>query len=104
MKFETFEKMYNLVKNHHKMVEDLYTSLKIDLQESPLNDTVFLLFKTVIIETYGKTGMDWVAWFMYEKEGYENPEEMKAWDKDGNEICRNLLELWQMLEQDCLKS
>lgn len=104
MKFETFEKMYNLVKDHHKMVEDLYTSLKIDLQESPLNDTAFLLFETIIIETYGKTGMDWVTWFMYEKEGYENPEEMKAWDKDGNEICRNLLELWQMLERDCLKS
>jgi hypothetical protein len=45
-----------------------------------------------ILTEYGE---DWLSWYLYEKDGISgNPrEDIRAWDKDKNEICENLEDL-----------
>jgi hypothetical protein len=47
----------------------------------------------LMIEVFGKEGMDWIDWYVCEKR--ENPEKLRAWDKEGNEICQNIKSLYK---------
>lgn len=100
MKKENFIKLYNCIQEFDKWFDDLYYTSKIDLYDSVAYDTMGKIFNIFFKEMYGEDGKDWIDWFLYEKMGSDHPEEMKAWDKDGNEICKNIEELWEMLEKD----
>jgi hypothetical protein len=45
----------------------------------------------LMLEAFGKDGVDWIDWYIYEKDGRED---MKAWDKEGKEICHNIESLY----------
>jgi predicted protein tyrosine phosphatase len=56
---------------------------------------VSLLWKQVLT----KEGIDWLDWFLYEKD-YINGnlrKDLKAWDSDKKEICKDLKSLYKYL-------
>lgn len=54
----------------------------------------------LIIECFGKEGLDWINWFIYERG--DNPE-MKAWDKEGKEICYDIASLYKEVTNQDIK-
>lgn len=69
--------------------------LGIDLQDCTLTKCLYEMFNLVIEDSYGKVGLDWVLWYVYEKQA--NPA-LQAFDNDGNEIIKNDDELHVYLE------
>jgi predicted protein tyrosine phosphatase len=56
---------------------------------------VSLLWKQVLT----KEGIDWLDWFLYEKDYISGNlrKDLKAWDSDKKEICKDLKSLYKYL-------
>jgi hypothetical protein len=99
MKYPIFEKTILLLQKNHSAVHQAYR-LGIDITEvtDPMHEVVSLLYGS----HYGQEGLDWIDWWCCEKDFGSN-EKINAFDKDGNEICKNVYELWEIVE-DCKES
>lgn len=95
---EIFEERINANTRIWDFLNEVY-KMKIDLYNCPLFEEFCRLEKVLWEETYTEEGVDWIYWFMDEKMGSNNPEEMKAYDSDGNEICKNVSELYDFIEK-----
>lgn len=98
MTLGTFKKLIELESTHSKRINDAY-KLNIDLVNfcEDIENMIALMWKEVLNEE----GIGWYEWYLYEKDGRED---FKAWDKDGNEILRNVEELYQYLvDSKCFK-
>lgn len=95
MKYPIFEKIILLMQKNSNDVRSAYR-LGVDLTEinDPLHEIITHLFGSY----YGQEGLDWIDWWCYEKD-FGTKEKIQAWDKDGNEICRNIYELWELTEE-----
>lgn len=96
MKFETFERIHDLMVKLHEKIHTLY-QLKIDLIEA-FEEHEFitdLLWKEILTEE----GYDWLTWFYYEKNSVSGKlrKDMNAYDQNNNEICKDLKGLWEYL-------
>ena len=99
MKYPIFEKTILLLQKNSSTVTQAYR-LGIDLTEvtDPMHEVVSLLYGS----HYGQEGLDWIDWWCCEKDFGAN-EKINAFDKHGNEICKNVYELWEIVE-DCKDS
>lgn len=99
MKKETFIKLLESIANIHADVDKLNT-LKIDIAESNIVTTFEEVFDTIINDTYGTGGLEWVLWWVYEK---SNNPELKAYETNEQgediEILHNIDELYEYLEK-----
>ena len=90
MDLETFSSLINGIKAQNDKTYDLYKH-GVDLLS--FNDDYYKnVVHPLLIETFGKEGLEWIEWFIYERD--DNPE-MKAWDKDNNEICYDIPSLYK---------
>lgn len=99
MTYEKFKEIINLQIAHHNRILAL-SKLKVDLIEifgdqSKLNE---LLWQEVLTEH----GYDWLCWYLYEKDGISGKprKDLKAWDKEKREICKDLKSLWTYLVKE----
>lgn len=94
MKYEVFEQILNDIEELNASQQKIYEA-GIDIINvlDPHYSAVNHLFSAY----YGKSGGDWIDWFMHEK---KDNEEAQAWDKDNNPICRNKKELWELVERE----
>jgi hypothetical protein len=99
MKYETFKQIIDLQIAHHKRIQSLY-KLKVDLIETfeEQEKAMGLLWRGILTEY----GYDWLSWYLYEKNGISGKPriELRAWDSDQNEICKDLKGLWEYLTQE----
>jgi hypothetical protein len=95
MKLEVFEKIVTLIKEQSERSFKL-AEMGVDLinYEDSYAAAITLLLRVY----YGKEGEDWISWYIYEREGLSG-EILKAWDKDGNEICYDIPSLWKCVEE-----
>ena len=103
MTFEKFNKAIDVIKKSDEFVNTL-NKVHLEIFETPIADALYYFQKEYFTEVYGSEGYDWISWFLYEKMEAKNPEEFKAWDSDGNEILRNLEELYHYLEENYKKN
>lgn len=96
MEFEKLENIYNLLCKIRKKDSSLYKN-GIDITE--YSDDYHHIIKLLLEEILTKEGIDWLEWFLYEKDAISgNPrEDMKAWDENKNEICKDLESLHSYL-------
>ena len=99
MTYEKFKEIVDLEIAHHKRMLAL-CKLKVDLVEmfsdqSTVNE---LLWQEVLTEF----GYDWLCWYLYEKDGISGKprKDLKAWDKEKREICKNVKSLWEYLTKE----
>jgi hypothetical protein len=94
MKFEVFEKIITTIQDQQQKSFDL-CRLGIDLinYEEGYSEVVSLLFKAY----YGETGADWIDWYMYERESFDDLN--AATDEEGNPICYDIKSLWKHVEE-----
>ena len=103
MTFEKFNKAIDVIKKSDDFINTL-NKVHLEIFETPMADALYYFQKEYFTEVYGREGYDWISWFLYEKMEAKNPEEFKAWDSDGNEILRNLEELYHYLEENYNKN
>lgn len=95
MKFEIFAKIVSKLESNHKRVSSIY-SLGVNLVN--ISDDLHTVISHLFGEYYGKEGLDWIDWFLYEKD-FGRREDITAKDAEGNETCRNIYELWTIVEE-----
>lgn len=116
---------------YRKFEQDISKLYKIgfDFMEGKfkLTHPVSLMLESCIKSHYGKEGLEWVAWFIYESDWGEkdwstvaaykiNKDETStliheagearfgAYDESDNPICYSLESLWEYLEANCKNS
>lgn len=96
--FEIFEQIVNELDKIRTRVSGA-RKLGIDLieYEEPFNKVHTLFIKGV----YNDVG-DWFSWFCYENDFGRG--KLTATDKDKKPICRNVRELWELLEENSNKN
>jgi hypothetical protein len=89
MDLETFKILIEGIQNQNNKTHELYKH-GVDLLS--FNEDYYReVVRPLMVETFGKEGVEWINWYIYEKNGRED---MKAWDKEGNEICHNIESLY----------
>lgn len=79
---------------------DKLSEAGIDIVETPAYHTGGYLFDRVLEAYFTDEGVNWITWYMFEKRPC--PAQIHATDEDGNEICNNIDELWDIVK-DYLK-
>jgi len=89
MTLDTFTFLIKGIQNQSEKTHELYKH-GVDLLS--FNEDYYReVVNPLMLEAFGKEGVDWIDWYIYEKDGRED---MKAWDKEGNEICNNIESLY----------
>jgi hypothetical protein len=90
MTLETFTTLIEGIQNQSNKTHELYKH-GVDLLS--FNEDYYReVVRPLMVEAFGKEGVEWINWYIYEKNGRED---LKAWDKDGNEICHNIESLYK---------
>jgi len=92
MKLLIFKQLLSKIKKTDDTIDILYKYIDITNVTEEYNSIITLLLE----HYYGEEANEWIGWYLYEKAGRKD---IKAWDKDKKEICRNEKELWELCEQ-----
>jgi len=99
MNYKDFKKMIDMMVVNHKNVGKAY-DIKLDIIEftDDYSRVINLLLSVIMTED----GLDWFYWFLYEKDGIEGKikKDMKAYDENKKEICKNVKELHEYLTEN----
>jgi hypothetical protein len=94
MTLETFTSLIEGIQAQSNKTHELYKH-GVDLLS--FNDDYYKnVVYPLMLEAFGKEGIDWIDWYVHEKDGRED---MKAWDKEGNEICHNIESLYNTITE-----
>jgi hypothetical protein len=127
MKYKHFIGVLLAYKKFEKDIDKLH-DMGFDLMNGKykLTHPVNVMLEETIKSHYGKEGLDWVTWFIYESDWgekdwskspayklnsdgtsellYEKGEvRFGAYDKNNNPICYSYESLWEYLEKKCKK-
>lgn len=92
MKLPIFKQLLSKIKKTDDTINVLYKYIDITNVTEEYNAIITLLLE----HYYGEEANESISWFLYDKKGRKD---IKAWDKDNKEICRNEKELWELCEQ-----
>ncbi len=94
MTFKAFELYINhLTKGDNKSLEIYNLGLDLSQTTDDYQKCISILLKA----HYGEDGAEWIDWFIYEK--FSNKADPLTAFEDGVEICKNIEELWVMVEE-----
>jgi hypothetical protein len=101
MTLQQFEKLISSHKTLNENLHNLY-DLGFDFHEGKYK--LFKLsediFTTSIEAIYGKDGIEWIDWFVYET-NYSTDDQLTVHDAEGNRICYDVESLYDYLEKTC---
>ncbi len=92
MKLLIFKQLLSKIKKTDDTINVLYKYIDI----TNITDEYNVIITLLLEHYYGEEANEWISWYLYEKKGRKD---IKAWDKDKKEICRNEKELWELCEQ-----
>ncbi len=95
MSFDDFKIFISGAIKNGKNLNELH-SLNIDLINFASNYEE--LIDLLLYYHYGEEAYEWINWFLYERVSF-NGELLKVYDKDGNEICKSIEELYTIVEE-----
>jgi hypothetical protein len=101
MTLQQFERLISSHKEFIENISELY-DLGFDFHEGKYKICKLTedIFTTTIEAIYGKDGVEWVDWFVYET-NYATDDQLTAHDADGNRICYDVISLFNYLEKTC---
>jgi hypothetical protein len=101
MTLKQFERLISKHKEFNLGISELY-HLGFDFHEGKYKLCTLAenIFTTAIEANYGKDGVEWVDWYIYET-NYATDDQLTAHDADGNRICYDVESLYNYLEKTC---
>lgn len=100
MRFEKFKEIIDL---KVRIAQRIHQSYELGIDLVNFFDEFDMVNSLLWEEILTTEGVGWLNWFLYEK-GYIHDgvgrENMKAWDVDKNEICKDLVSLYEMLVKE----
>jgi hypothetical protein len=96
MEYEKLEKYISILSEQEKKIKKAYDA-GVDIID--FTDKYHELFKILWEEILTPEGIDWLEWFLFEKDAIsgEPRKEMTAWDENKNPICEDLKGLYEYL-------
>lgn len=96
MRYKEFNKVIGLMVKHNNKLRRLNSEFKLDMVEmfEEHNTLIEMLWNEVLTDN----GLDWVSWYLYDKDGISGKlrGDINAYD-GGVEICRDLRGLYNYL-------
>ena len=100
MKLEKFTKLIEGIERRREQVGKAYD---IGLDLLSFDDDYFSdVLGPLMEEVFGKEGVDWINWYVYERESLDGKTILKAWDKNKNEICFDIPSLYDTVKE-CIR-
>ena len=93
MTLTELQHLLNLMDADNKKIRDAYR-LGIDLIE--FTESAQEVVNTLLKHVFDEHQYETLSWWMYEKD-FGRRDQLQMWDKDGNEVCRTVEELHQIL-------
>jgi len=93
MTFQEFETVINQLEG---ILERSHTLGKSNVSLIDYDEAFYVVINTLLESQFGKEGKDWIDWFLYERKSHSGAV-LTAHDKNNNEICHNLLSLWEVV-------
>lgn len=98
MTLKTFTELIENVKKFDKEL-DRWNEFGIELFDMPVANHYYDLFNLILTEFFNTNGIDWIHWWLYEKQGLYG-EVNQAYDKDNNIIPTETVEdLWNLVKE-----
>lgn len=94
MDFESFKVIVEQLRNVSDRTSEAY---KADVDLIDYNNDFHTIITMLIDELLTKESVDWFDWFCFEKD-FGRKKDMKAWDKDRNEICKDIEGLYKLIK------
>lgn len=94
------EQFIKLIKQHQKQNEllDELERCGFDIYETQVIEFGFIMFDNVIKSNFNDEGIDWINWWLYEKNGIFG--DLSAFDENDNETPFDTIEdLWNYVEK-----
>ena len=92
MTLETFTKLIDHINEYGSKIHKLY-QLGVDVIH--MNDEYHkYVIEPLMLEVFGKTGWDWIEWFIYERPSFSDKPN-SATDENGNPICFDIPSLYE---------
>ena len=92
MTLETFTKLIDHINEYGSKIHKLY-QLGVDVIH--MNDEYYkYVIEPLMVEAFGKTGWDWIEWFIYERPSFSDKPN-SATDENGNPICFDIPSLYE---------
>ena len=89
--------------NQHQNQKELLDELErcgFDIYETKVIEFGFIMFDKVLKSNFNDEGIDWINWWLYERDNKWCSEIGKAWDENGKEIPTETIEdLWNIVEK-----
>ena len=96
------EQFIELIKQHQEQSEclDKIEQYGFYLWENPIIEFGFIMFDKVLKSNFNDKGIDWINWWLYERDNEWCSEIGKAWDENNKEIPTETIEdLWNIVEK-----
>lgn len=91
MTYETFEK---IITDLEQLSARNSAAYKLGIDMINYTDDYFGVINPLMKEAFGEEGESRISWYLYEKQGRKD---FQATDKDGNEICFDVSELYALV-------
>ena len=89
--------------NKHQKQNELLDELErcgFDIYETQVIEFGFIMFDKVLKSNFNDEGIDWINWWLYERDNKWCSEIGKVWDENGKEIPTETIEdLWNIVEK-----
>lgn len=96
MTLKTFTTLIEGLQSYRDKKDKLYT-LGIDILSFD-EDYYREVTRPLMVEAFTEEGMQWIYWYLYERESISG-EPLKAFDKEGNEICFDIPSLYDTIKE-----
>lgn len=96
MDLNTFTTLIEGIQNKIKKDGEAY-DLGVDLLS--YGDAYYAqVVKPLLLQVFTKEGLDWIEWFIYERESFSGST-LQAWDEKGKEICFDIPSLYDTVKR-----
>ena len=97
MNLKTFTTLIEGLKRYHEKKDNAY---KLGIDVLSFDDDYYReVVRPLMAEIFTEEGMDWINWYLYERGSIISEEPLKAFDKEGNEICFDIPSLYDLIKE-----
>lgn len=94
MKIETLKQIVEKLEKISKRGQELYKS---DVDLINYDDDFYTVIDLLLKEVFSVEAHDWFDWYCYENNFGKG--DLEAFNKNGNRICRNIEELFELINE-----
>lgn len=94
----TFKQFKLVIEKLEKLRERTHEIYQCGIDLLSYNEDYDLTVNTLLQSIFTSEGMDWIEWYLYERKSSQG-HTLTATDSEGNQICHNIVSLWDTVKE-----